>query len=170
MASTVDRCGFRHCFIFQFLAAIVSNAVYWQLGTLTSAYGISVLAGAAYMTGTLIQLDLIARIIPPRAAATLFNCYGADRLYGSRLKHLVDGYLKPRNYKDETVSAPWSQSALPLRQAAGCWSPCSVAPHLNGGSRRGKISLTLKRGDASGGIRIWNKNLEGTISCRRRPS
>ena len=54
------------------LAAIVSNAVYWQLASLTSAYVISVLAGAAYMTGTLIQLDLTARIIPARAAATVF--------------------------------------------------------------------------------------------------
>ena len=30
------------------------------------------IAGAAYMTGTLIQLDLTARIIPARAAATVF--------------------------------------------------------------------------------------------------
>jgi MFS family permease len=54
------------------LAAIVSNTVYWQLGSLTSAYVVSVIAGAAYMTGTLIQLDLTARIIPVRAAATVF--------------------------------------------------------------------------------------------------
>ena len=31
-----------------------------------------IIAGAAYMTGTLIQLDLTARIIPARAAATVF--------------------------------------------------------------------------------------------------
>ena len=54
------------------LAAIVSNAVYWQLDSLTSAYVVSIIAGAAYMTGTLIQLDLTARIIPARAAATVF--------------------------------------------------------------------------------------------------
>ena len=54
------------------LAAIVSNAVYWQVSSLASAYVISVFAGAAYMTGTLIQLDLTARIIPVRAAATIF--------------------------------------------------------------------------------------------------
>jgi MFS family permease len=54
------------------VAAVVSNAVYWQLDSLTSAYVISVIAGAAYMTGTLIQLDLTARIIPARAAATVF--------------------------------------------------------------------------------------------------
>ena len=29
------------------IAAIVSNAVYWQLGSLTSAYVVSVIAGAA---------------------------------------------------------------------------------------------------------------------------
>jgi len=54
------------------LAAVVSNAVYWQLGSMTSAYIVSLIAGAAYMTGTLIQLDLTARIIPARAAATVF--------------------------------------------------------------------------------------------------
>ena len=54
------------------LAAIVSNAVYWQVSSLASAYVISVFAGAAYMTGTLIQLDLTTRIIPVRAAATIF--------------------------------------------------------------------------------------------------
>jgi Na+/melibiose symporter-like transporter len=54
------------------LAAIVSNAIYWQLSSLTSAYVVSVIAGVAYMTGTLIQLDLTARIIPTRAAATIF--------------------------------------------------------------------------------------------------
>ena len=54
------------------LAAVISNAIYWQMSTLTSAYVVSLIAGAAYMTGTLIQLDLVARIIPARAAATVF--------------------------------------------------------------------------------------------------
>ena len=54
------------------LAAIVSNAVYWQMSSLISAYVVSLIAGAAYMTGTLIQLDLVARIVPARAAATVF--------------------------------------------------------------------------------------------------
>jgi MFS family permease len=61
------------------LAAIVSNAIYWQLSSLTSAYFVSVIAGAAYMTGTLIQLDLTARIIPARAAATRSR-HGAHQL------------------------------------------------------------------------------------------
>ena len=59
------------------IAAIVSNAVYWQLHSLASAYIVSVIAGAAYMTGTLIQLDLTARIIPARAAATVFASVSA---------------------------------------------------------------------------------------------
>jgi Na+/melibiose symporter-like transporter len=54
------------------LAAVVSNAIYWDLSSLASAYFVSVISGAAYMTGTLIQLDLTARIIPARAAATIF--------------------------------------------------------------------------------------------------
>jgi hypothetical protein len=52
---------------FSIIAAIVSNAVYWQLNSLSSAYVVSVIAAPPYMTGTLIQLDLTARIIPARA-------------------------------------------------------------------------------------------------------
>jgi Na+/melibiose symporter-like transporter len=62
------------------MAAIVSNAVYWQLDSLTSAYIVSVIAGAAYMTGTLIQLPYRAHHSGTGCGDGVRNCYGADQL------------------------------------------------------------------------------------------
>ena len=75
------------------LAAIVSNAIYWQLTSLTSAHVVSVIAGAAYMTGTLIQLDLLARIIPVRAAATIFSAVMALTNLASSVSEAFGGWL-----------------------------------------------------------------------------
>ena len=75
------------------LAAIISNAVYWQLGSLTSAYLVSVIAGAAYMTGTLIQLDLTARIIPAKAAATVFATVMAVTNFAGSGSEAFGGWL-----------------------------------------------------------------------------
>ena len=102
------------------LAAIVSNAVYWQLGSLTSAYGISVLAGAAYMTGTLIQLDLIARIIPPRAAATLFAIVMALTNFAGSASEAFGGWL----FEAAKLQARDGFStvvAISVAFAASCW-------------------------------------------------
>ena len=102
------------------LAAIVSNAVYWQLGTLTSAYGISVLAGAAYMTGTLIQLDLIARIIPPRAAATLFAIVMALTNFAGSASEAFGGWLFEAA-KLQGRDGFSTVVAISVAFAASCW-------------------------------------------------
>ena len=51
---------------------ILSTIAYWWLSGEMSAYSISLLAGIAYSTGNLIQLDLAARYCPPEAAGTTF--------------------------------------------------------------------------------------------------
>ena len=102
------------------LAAIVSNAVYWQLGSLTSAYGISVLAGAAYMTGTLIQLDLIARIIPPRAAATLFAIVMALTNFAGSASEAFGGWLFEAA-KLQGRDGFSTVVAISVAFAASCW-------------------------------------------------
>ncbi len=104
------------------LAAIVSNAVYWQLDSLTSAYVISVIAGAAYMTGTLIQLDLTARIIPARAAATVFATVMALTNFAGSASEAFGGWLF------ETAKAPYGRAtafslvvAASVAAAVSCW-------------------------------------------------
>ena len=104
------------------LAAIVSNAVYWQLGSLTSAYIVSVIAGAAYMTGTLIQLDLTARIIPARAAATVFATVMALTNFAGSTSEAFGGWLfetAKDSYGRETGFS--FVVAASVAAAMGCW-------------------------------------------------
>ena len=104
------------------IAAVVSNAVYWQLDNLTSAYIVSVIAGAAYMTGTLIQLDLTARIIPARAAATIFATVMALTNFAGSLSEAFGGWLF------EAAKAPYGRTtafslvvAVSVAAAVSCW-------------------------------------------------
>jgi MFS family permease len=104
------------------LAAVVSNAVYWQLGGLTSAYIVSVIAGAAYMTGTLIQLDLTARIIPARAAATVFATVMALTNFAGSTSEAFGGWLfetAKDSYGRETAFS--LVVAASVAAAMGCW-------------------------------------------------
>jgi MFS family permease len=102
------------------LAAIASNAVYWQLGSLSSAYSISVLAGAAYMTGTLIQLDLTARIIPARAAATVFAIVMALTNFAGSASEAFGGWLFEAA-KTQEQGAFSLVVAVSVLSAASCW-------------------------------------------------
>jgi len=104
------------------LAAIVSNAVYWQLSNLTSAYFVSFVAGGAYMTGTLIQLDLAARVVPVRAAATLFAIIMALTNLAAAGSEAVGGWLF------EIAKASYGKEiafsfvvAISVAAAMSCW-------------------------------------------------
>jgi MFS family permease len=104
------------------IAAIVSNAVYWQLDSLSSAYVVSVIAGAAYMTGTLIQLDLTARIIPARAAATVFATVMALTNFAGSGSEAFGGWLfgaAKASYGRETAFS--LAVAVSVAAAASCW-------------------------------------------------
>jgi MFS family permease len=54
------------------VTGIFANMIYFNLATIEVAYAVSFVAGAAFMTGTLIQLDIAARVVSIQAAATLF--------------------------------------------------------------------------------------------------
>ena len=110
------------------IAAIVSNAVYWQLDSLSSAYVVSVIAGAAYMTGTLIQLDLTARIIPARAAATVFATVMALTNFAGSGSEAFGGWLfgaAKASYGRETAFS--LAVAVSVAAAASC---CLLVPML----------------------------------------
>ena len=104
------------------IAAIVSNGVYWQLDSLSSAYVVSVIAGAAYMTGTLIQLDLTARIIPARAAATVFATVMALTNFAGSGSEAFGGWLfgaAKASYGRETAFN--FAVAVSVAAAVSCW-------------------------------------------------
>ena len=104
------------------LAAVVSNAIYWDLSSLASAYFVSVISGAAYMTGTLIQLDLTARIIPARAAATIFATVMALTNFAGTGSEAFGGWLFEFT-KDSYGSQPAFSLvvAVSVTAAVSCW-------------------------------------------------
>jgi MFS family permease len=104
------------------LAAIVSNAIYWQLSSLTSAYIVSIVAGAAYMTGTLIQLDLTARIIPARAAATVFATVMALTNFAGSTSEAFGGWLFEAGEQAYDEKTAFSLAILAsVAAAVSCW-------------------------------------------------
>ena len=116
------------------LAAIASDAIYWQLVGLPSAYIVSVIAGAAYMTGTLIQLDLTARIIPARAAATIFATVTALTNFAGSGSEAFGGWLFEIAKDAHGQRAAFSfVVATSVAASGGCWLLVPVlrraAPH-----------------------------------------
>jgi len=104
------------------MAAIISNAIYWQLSSLTSAYVVSVIAGAAYMTGTLIQLDLTARIIPARAAATVFAAVMALTNFAGSGSEAFGGWLFEATKESYDGKTAFSLAVLlSVMAAMSCW-------------------------------------------------
>jgi len=74
-------------------AGVFANAVYWHLMTVQGAYAVSFLAGVAYLTGLLIQLDVAARLVPVEVAATMFAVIMALTNLSASLSEALGGYL-----------------------------------------------------------------------------
>ncbi len=74
-------------------AGVAGNVLYWWVADSTSLYVVSALVGFAYMTGSLILLDVAARIVPVAAAATVFAVIMALASFGSSLGEGIGGYL-----------------------------------------------------------------------------
>jgi predicted MFS family arabinose efflux permease len=54
------------------VTGVLSTLAYWGMADRPSAVVVTAISGATYMTGNLIQLDLAARLCPPRVAGTVF--------------------------------------------------------------------------------------------------
>ena len=104
------------------ITGIFANAVYWQMNTPEQAYLISVIAGWAYMTGMLIQLDLAARVVPVALAATLFALIMAITNFAASISEAMGGYLY--EWLQIEAGEPVAYQAVILLSmlfAAGCW-------------------------------------------------
>jgi Na+/melibiose symporter-like transporter len=73
------------------LAGIISTLGYWLVRDRTTAVLASVIYGIAWQTGTLIQLDLSARICPIKSAGTMFALLMAISNTGLNLGIYVGG-------------------------------------------------------------------------------
>ncbi len=75
------KLGNRSKFQLSIGAGIIANVLYLGVFDRLSAFAISVLIGAVYLTGLLAQLDLAAQVCPPQVAGTVFACLmGASNL------------------------------------------------------------------------------------------
>ena len=105
------------------IAGIASNALYLVADTETAFFAVSALAGFTYMTGTLIQLDVAARLIPLAVAATLFATIMALTNISSSLSEMLGGRL----YDSWRASAGELGAyqlvvAMSALFAASCWA------------------------------------------------
>lgn len=103
-------------------AGVACTGAYWFLEGATSAVVVTLIVGFTYVTATLVQLDLTARVCPPRVAATLFALVMALSNLSLSLADGVGGYLYdlwvplwgPKGAFDALV-------ALGAAATAGCW-------------------------------------------------
>ncbi len=96
-----------------------ANIVYWDLASLDAAYVVSFVAGAAFMTGMLIQLDIAARLVPVEVVATVFALVMAVTNLASSVSEAVGGYLY--EYWDSGNFAFDGVVVLSTVFAASCW-------------------------------------------------
>lgn len=104
------------------LFGVLSTVAYWRLEGRTSAVWITLAVGFAYMTATLVQLDLAARVCLPESAGTTFAVLMALSNFSVSLSMALGGYWYDR------WQAEWdSRTAFHLLVTvgaaftAGCW-------------------------------------------------
>jgi MFS family permease len=75
------------------LQGVLATASYWLMGSQTSAVCVSLCVGFTYMTATLVQLDLAARVCPPQVSATVFASLMSITNIGIALSYYCGGHL-----------------------------------------------------------------------------
>ncbi len=104
-------------------AGIVANVLYWWVAGAPSLYVVSMLGGLAYMTGSLILLDLAARLVPLPVAATVFALIMALANLGSSLAEAMGGYVfEGATTRYGGATAYGIVIVLSVLVIASCWS------------------------------------------------
>ncbi len=104
------------------LSGVFSTLAYGCLAGKLSAVLVTVVSGLTYMTGSLIQLDMAARVCPPKAAGTVFAVLMAVSNLGIVLSTWVGGiwYDQLRAEWGDRVAFN-SLVAIGAALTAGCW-------------------------------------------------
>lgn len=104
------------------LLGVLGTASYWLLVGERSAQAIVLVVGLAMATGTVIQLDLAARVCPPRVAATLFALLMALSNLGTSLSRLLGGWCYQRLLASHSSHDAFNfLVGLGVACTAGCW-------------------------------------------------
>jgi predicted MFS family arabinose efflux permease len=123
------RAPFRWLLHASVLLGVLSTVAYWGMVGQTSAVVVTLAVGFSYMTGTLIQLDLAARVCPTQSAGTMFALLMAISNTGLSFGTLAGGQVYDG-------LAAWSGSRdvafdVLVGVGAGCTALCwAVVPWL----------------------------------------
>jgi MFS family permease len=103
-------------------AGVLGNVLYWWVTSDASLYFVATLVGFAYMTGSLILLDLAARLVPIPVAATVFAVIMALANLGSVVGEGVGGWLFERAAESYGETAAYRiVLAAGVALIASCW-------------------------------------------------
>lgn len=104
-----------------FLGAL-SQAAYWPMTDGRSALVVHVVVGFAWMTASMIQLDLAARVCPPQVAATIFATLMALTNLASSLAEWLAGMWYDALLRELGGSAAFAAMiTLGVGFRLGCW-------------------------------------------------
>jgi MFS family permease len=103
-------------------AGVAGNVLYWWVTGAASLYVVSALVGFAYMTGSLILLDVAARVVPIAAAATVFAVIMALASFGASLGEGIGGYLYDYALGTASATAAYRTTLVAgVAVMASCW-------------------------------------------------
>jgi predicted MFS family arabinose efflux permease len=108
---------------------VLSTLAYWGMHDGTSAIAVTVIVGLTYITGMLIQLDLVARACPPHVAGTIFALFMSLSNFSTTSSALFGGPLY--DWMTKTWSATLAFNVLVglgAASTAACWL---LLPWLN---------------------------------------
>lgn len=104
------------------LQGVLCTVCYWFLWNQPMAVAVSLWVGFSYMTASLAQLDLAARLCPPQISATVFATLMAISNLGITLSYAVGGWAY------ETASGLWGRPlafqvlvGVGASTTAACW-------------------------------------------------
>ncbi|NJL29184.1 MAG: folate/biopterin family MFS transporter [Thermoanaerobaculia bacterium] len=104
------------------LLGALSQAAYWPMTDGRSALVVHVVVGFAWMTASMIQLDLAARVCPPQVAATIFAALMALTNLGSSLAEWLAGMWYDTLLRELGGSAAFAAMiAIAVGFRLGCW-------------------------------------------------
>ena len=104
-------------------AGIVANVLYWWVASAAGLYVVSMLGGFAYMTGSLILLDLAARLVPLPVAATVFATIMALANLGSSVAEACGRVrIRAAAASYDAATAYGIVIVLSVLVIASCWS------------------------------------------------
>ncbi len=105
------------------ITGIIGYGVYVHVTSAPVLYAIALVSGIANMTGNLVQLDIAARLVPVRLAATCFAVLMALAYVASGVSEALGSWLHERlTAVHGGVLAYQAVVVLSAALAAACWA------------------------------------------------